>query len=64
MGGKGSNPQDFINCTEGGILGAYPNGNIRQIKQATLAETLFTYTMHEKMGDFMKEMDKKKVLLF
>ena len=29
---------EFINCTEGGILGAYPEGNLRSIRQCKLSE--------------------------
>lgn len=38
-------PGEYINCTEGGIFGAYPDGNIRQIKQQDLAECIDHYTM-------------------
>lgn len=31
-------PGYYINCSEGGTLGAYPGGNIRHIKQMDLAE--------------------------
>jgi hypothetical protein len=38
LGGNGNNPVMFVNCTEGGILGAYPNGNVRTIQQMALAD--------------------------
>lgn len=39
-GGQGNNQQMWINATEGGILGAYPEGNIVQIRQMSLRDTL------------------------
>jgi len=43
-------PGDYINCTEGGILGAYQGGNIRQIKQMDLehAYKMFNNSSHLK----------------
>lgn len=49
-GGKGNQPGMYINCTEGGILGAYPEGNIRQIQQMPLEHFMWTYNLHKKMG--------------
>ena len=45
MGGNGGNPTFMINCTEGGILGATPHGNINTIKQMSLKALLFSYNM-------------------
>ncbi len=42
-------PGMYINCTEGGILGAYPEGNIRHIKQMSLAELINMYSLHTKL---------------
>jgi len=42
-------PGIWINCTEGGCLGAYNEGNIMAIRQMTLAEFLKMYTMHEQV---------------
>jgi hypothetical protein len=44
MGGSGGNNQLWINATEGGILGAYPEGNIQQIRQLDLRTALATFT--------------------
>jgi hypothetical protein len=33
-------PGEYINCTEGGCFGAYPNGNLVSIKQMDLADCL------------------------
>lgn len=42
-------PGIYINCTEGGTLGAYPEGNIRQIQQLTLQNFLRMYSLHYDM---------------
>lgn len=41
-------PGEYINCTEGGMLGAYESGNIRSIKQMNLEDALarFSLTRH------------------
>ena len=63
-GGKGGNPQSFINCTEGGILGAYPEGNIQQIKQMSLKECLTVYNMHKNMPLYLENANKIPLVLF
>jgi hypothetical protein len=40
-------PRPFINCTEGGILGAYPEGNIFEIKQIDLDDCLAIYRVKD-----------------
>ena len=40
-------PGNYINATEGGILGAYPGGNIAQIKQMALSEVVSQYSINE-----------------
>lgn len=42
-------PGIYINCTEGGLLGSYPEGNIQAIRQMTLDDCLWMFTMHEEM---------------
>jgi hypothetical protein len=49
-GGKGNQPGMYINCTEGGILGAYAEGNIRQIQQMPLEHVMWMYNVHRRMG--------------
>lgn len=44
-------PGLYINCTEGGTFGAYPEGNIMAVPQMELADCLKMY----KLSDFMKE---------
>lgn len=39
-------PGIWINCTEGGTLGAYPEGNLMAIRQMALSEFIEMYTMH------------------
>lgn len=61
-GGVGKNPQMFINATEGGCLGAYPEGNIRHIQQITLKEILYVFTMHTHLPEKMN--GKMETVLF
>lgn len=50
MGGiQGNTPGTYINATEGGILGAYPDGNMMQIQQRRLADVLGEYNLHKKL---------------
>jgi len=44
-GGLGGNGQLWINCTEGGLLGAYPDGNIKQIIQMDLKTALHIFNI-------------------
>lgn len=48
-GGNGNQPGMYINCTEGGILGSYAEGNIRQIQQMRLKDFFWTYNLHKKL---------------
>lgn len=40
-------PGIYINCTEGGTFGSYPEGNIMAVKQQELSNFLEMYKMHE-----------------
>ncbi len=40
-------PGTYFNCTEGGCLGSYPDGNIYQIKQMKLKSFIEMQNMHE-----------------
>jgi len=42
-------PGLYINCTEGGIMGAYPEGNIHQIMQMDLKKLIRMYSINEDM---------------
>ena len=63
-GGNGNNPKLFINCTEGGILGAYPEGNIKQIQQMSLKECLNMFNYPRNMPDVLKDSGEMVQLLF
>lgn len=40
-------PGFYVNCTEGGTFGAYPEGNIMDVKQMDLSQFISIYTMPE-----------------
>ncbi len=42
-------PGIYINCTEGGTLGSYPEGNMRQITQMSLERFIRMYSLHTDM---------------
>lgn len=44
-------PGIYLNATEGGCLGAYPDGNIRQIQQVALSEVAAMYGIRDSMRD-------------
>lgn len=46
-------PQIFINCTEGGCFGSYPEGNLSKIEQMPLSRFIFMHRMHEELEDQM-----------
>lgn len=46
-GGQGGNGQVWINATEGGIMGAYVQGNIKQILQLDLKTALAMFRTYE-----------------
>lgn len=64
MGGSGNNPNIMINCTEGGILGAYPTGNIRSIIQMSLYDFLTMYNHHKALPEIINDKTKPAMLLF
>jgi len=49
----------YINCSEGGTMGAYPEGNIMQIQQMPLKRFLWMYTMYHEMRAQCLEPEKK-----
>jgi hypothetical protein len=64
-------PGIWINCSEGGCLGAYPQGNIQQIQQMSLSYFKNAYNVHKAVEWQMQNpsggIDKEKgnhVLLF
>lgn len=50
-------PGIWVNCTEGGLLGAYPEGNIQSIKQMSLKDWIKSYTIYENIEDQFKNPD-------
>lgn len=61
-GGAGNAPGLYINATEGGIFGAYPEGNIRQVQQMTLKDALNCFTMHTILPDMLADPARAKLL--
>lgn len=58
-------PGDWVNCSEGGTLGAYNTGNIRAIKQMTLKDAMFMYSCHEHLRKQAEHPEEKEnTLLF
>lgn len=57
-------PGEYINATEGGIFGAYNEGNIRSVKQMDLDEVLTRFSMSDHMRDQVEnpETDASKIL--
>ena len=53
-------PGIWVNCTEGGTLGAYKEGNIAQIKQSSLKDFLLQWTIHEQLSPQFLEPDKRE----
>ena len=63
-GGAGGQEHDFYNCTEGGILGAYPEGNIRQFRYMPLTVALNIFTCHEKVPTMTKNTKTVPMVLY
>ena len=58
-------PGIYINCTEGGTLGAYPDGNIMAIPQMDVSEFIGMYRLSEKVKDSCLNPDKAtKIILY
>lgn len=55
-------PGLYINATEGGCLGAYPEGNIRQIKQMALSDVAAMYGIRDSMRDAFVDPASKQSL--
>jgi len=60
---SGNVPGIYINCTQGGLLGSYPEGNIATIYQMRLTDFLWQYTMYEQIGPQCLEPDKEQRLV-
>lgn len=59
-----TSPQIFINCSEGGCFGSYPEGNLAAIQQMRLSRFLFMHRMHEELEEQMvrPELAEPKIL--
>lgn len=60
-GGSGNNPQIFINATEGGIMGSYPEGNIQQIIQLDLKSSMNVFNMYHRLPSLVERSGDKVV---
>lgn len=61
-GGAGNAPGIYINATEGGIFGAYAEGNIRQVQQMTLKSAMNVFNMHKILPDMLADPARAKLL--
>lgn len=57
-------PGFYVNCSEGGTLGAYDHGNLRSIMQMSLREFIRQMNMHEEIEEqsFNSKTEVKKLL--
>jgi hypothetical protein len=57
-------PGLYINCTDGGTLGAYMDGNIMSVIQMPITHLINMYHMHDHMKDQSIDTQAEKTLLF
>ena len=58
-------PGIYINCTEGGMLGAYPEGNLMAVRQMSFSDFLDMTKMSDHVKEnFLNPLTKEKKLLF
>lgn len=58
-------PGIWINCTEGGTLGAFPEGNMIAIRQMKLKDFFYMYTLHSHLEEqALNPQAKEKKILF
>jgi len=63
LGASGGHlPGTYVNCTEGGILGASINGNMRCLPPTNLSKFLEDYNCFKKMAPVIKDKTDKRVL--
>ena len=57
-------PGNYVNCTEGGTFGAYPEGNIMQVQQMDLCDFYRIYNLVDELKECCEnsEVEEKKVL--
>lgn len=63
-GGASNTHHEWVNATEGGILGAYPQGNIQQIRQMNLRDILHSINLQTDLKKSMEANDGVPRLLF
>jgi hypothetical protein len=54
-------PGEYINCTEGGIFGAYPEGNIRAVKQMDLNDCIEQFSLTKHIDDQVKNPETQRI---
>ncbi len=54
-------PGEYINCTEGGIFGAYNEGNIFSLKQMDLEDCIKGFSMTENIRDQVENPETQKI---
>ena len=64
MGGNGNNPMIMINCTEGGVLGAFPHGNVKHVHQMALVDFLHMYNHYTRKPEMVENPPDQPKLLF
>jgi len=58
-------PGIYINSSEGGLMGAYQEGNIMAVKQQTLGDVIRMYSIHHDLKDQCeKPNEDSKIILF
>lgn len=57
-------PGLYINATEGGTLGAYPEGNVDQILQKSLKEVIQMYSLSEEVRANFETVTEERKILF
>lgn len=58
-------PGIYINCTEGGCFGAYPEGNIKNVVQMALSRFIRMYNLHMELeNQCLKPGENEKKILF
>lgn len=58
-------PGIYINCSEGGTFGSYPDGNIMAIKQMDLTDFINMYGIHNHIRELIADPTlEKKIVLF
>lgn len=58
-------PGIYINCTEGGLMGSYPEGNISSVRQMLLKDCMFMFNMYKQMeNQCVSPKENSEIILF